>query len=305
MRFVVTGAGGFLGSNVVRHLLAHTYHEVLAVTSKSPSELQRLLDLVPVTSSMPDTTPQCLSPADLISQGALVPGDVVVNAAFPWNRGGQAMASGLKFAMATYRLAAEQQVRSFLNVSSQSVYSQARDEPAHEGSTVECDTPYSTAKYALELASAEVIGPDRVSNLRLSSLIGVGYEIRVVNRLIQQVIDRTPLVVKGGGQSFDFMDVRDAAQALVTVGETGILPGSEVLNIGASNLLTLSEMVRVITEVAEEELGMTPEVHWTEDNEDHRRLALDTSLLKLKYGFEPAVSFEESVRAIMRSKVSA
>ena len=47
MRFVVTGAGGFLGSSLVRELLAETDHDVVAVSSQTDDELTALLERAP------------------------------------------------------------------------------------------------------------------------------------------------------------------------------------------------------------------------------------------------------------------
>ena len=47
MRFVVTGAGGFLGSSVVRELLTETDHDVVAVSSQTDGELAAQLERAP------------------------------------------------------------------------------------------------------------------------------------------------------------------------------------------------------------------------------------------------------------------
>ncbi|MFP3340609.1 hypothetical protein R0J91_21705, partial [Micrococcus sp. SIMBA_131] len=77
---------------------------------------------------------------------------------------------------------------SFVNVPSQSAYSQARTEPADEGSPTECDTPYSTGKYAMELAAELVLAPQALVNARMSSLIGPGYDVRIGRRFIARFL---------------------------------------------------------------------------------------------------------------------
>ena len=304
MRFVVTGAGGFLGSNLVRILLTESPHEVLAVSSKTPDQLS---DLIALQADDPSRWPERLRTVKHggeMDAETLDSRDVVVSAAFPWNRGGESMARGLEFLMDLYRSAARAQVRTFVNISSQSVYSQARTVAATEKSIVDCSTPYATAKYAIELAGEALLPRGVLINARMSSLIGVGYDIRVVNRLVDQIVRGEVLRIKGGDQAFDFMDVRDAARALIAVGERGAQPGGQVLNVGAGNELRLKNMVEVIVRVARRDFGIAAKVEWLPGGDDNRTLGLDASLLERLYGFHTAVTFEDSVRTIMQARLS-
>lgn len=296
MRFIVTGAGGFLGSNVIHELLANSFDEVVAVTSKTEDDFASLLRQIDGGDATHEGRLTVIEPADLVSGEVLRSTDVVIGSAFPWNRGGRAMAKGLGFLFDLYEAAAQAKVRTFVNVSSQSVYSQQRTTPAHEQSDVECYSPYSTAKYAIELAGRAILPGGTLINARMSSLIGPGYDIRIVNRFIKNVLDGKPIVVQGGDQSFDFMDVRDAARALVTLGREGYLDGCQVVNVGASRQLSLVEIVETIVGVLEDE-DLAPEVQWSV-GDDNRSLGLDSSLFREAYGFEANYSFEDSVRSI-------
>lgn len=297
MRFVVTGAGGFLGSSLVRELLSTTDHDVVAVTSQTDAELKALLEQrpYPALSREPDVH----SREALLAPGFLRDGDVVVNCAFPWNRGGTAMAQGLEYLVRLFDAASAVSLHSFVNVSSQSVYSQSRTEAAGEDSPLECDTPYATGKYAMELAAGLVLPPSVLVNARMSSLIGVGYDIRIVNRFITKFLAGDTVTIQGGEQTFDFMDVRDAARALIAVGIAGPPSGSSALNIGSNNPLTLKEIAQTVADVVRAETGLPAEIAWEPSAGDGRTLGLDSSFLRQHYEFVPDHSLETSARHIL------
>lgn len=303
MRFVVTGAGGFLGSTLVRELLSTTDHEVVAVSSQGPAEMKELLERHPFPRL--SRTPHVHAREELLQEGFLRSGDVVVNCAFPWNRGGTAMAQGLEYLTRLFKAASSADLHSFVNVSSQSVYSQARTEPADEDSPIECDTPYSTGKYAMELAAALVLSPQVLVNARMSSLIGVGYDVRIVNRFIKTFLAGDTVTIQGGEQTFDFMDVRDAARALIAVALAGPPEGSTALNIGSNNPLTLKEIAETVADVVRAEIGLPAEISWEAPAGDDRTLGLDSGLLHRHYGFTSRHSLDDTARLILEALTAA
>ncbi|MGW9716036.1 NAD-dependent epimerase/dehydratase family protein [Micrococcus aloeverae] len=302
MRFVVTGAGGFLGSSVVRELLAETDHDVVAVSSQTDGELAAQLERAPYPALR--RFPQVHPRTRLLEEGFLRDGDIVINCAFPWNRGGRAMADGLEYLTRLFQSAHAVDLRTFVNVSSQSVYSQARSEPAAEDSPIECDTPYSTGKYAMELAAELVLSPEVLVNARMSSLIGPGYDVRIVNRFIARFLADEPVSIQGGDQVFDFMDVRDAARALIAVALAGPPKGSAALNIGSGAPRTLRDIAQTVADVVRTHTGHDPRIAWEPSAGDDRTLGLDSGLLLREYGFAPRHTLEDSASSILQAMTS-
>lgn len=302
MRFVVTGAGGFLGSSLVRELLAETDHDVVAVSSQTDDELTALLERAPYPALR--RSPQVHPRQRLLESGFLRDGDIVVNCAFPWNRGGRAMADGLEYLIGLFRAASAVDLHCFVNVSSQSVYSQARTEAAHEGSPIECDTPYSTGKYAMELAAGLVLPPEVLVNARMSSLIGPGYDVRIVNRFIARFLADEAVTIQGGDQMFDFMDVRDAARALIAVGVAGPPFGSAALNVGSDDPRTLRDIAQTVADVVRSHTDHAPRIAWEPSAGDDRTLGLDSGLLRRDYGFAPRHTLEDSALSILQGMTS-
>ncbi|RDB63924.1 hypothetical protein C1878_03820 [Gordonibacter sp. 28C] len=207
MRVILTGAGGFLGTEVLRQLKDRQDVTVIAVSSK-PS-LAASEELEGITLVAPDR---------LLGEPTLMrDADVLLNCAFPRGADGESLASGMKFLDGLFSGAAQADVRAVVNVSSQSVYSQHRVEPADEQTPLCLESKYAVAKYASELMLGAHCSDIPHTNIRMASLIGPGFDERVVNKMARKALLGDDLAVAENGSRFGFLDVRDAANALLTL----------------------------------------------------------------------------------------
>lgn len=308
MRCVVTGAGGFLGSALVRRLASGGCGEVIACTSQRENMKQR------VTAASLTNVSIVSREALLEGTGLLEEGDVLVNCAFPRStQDGRDVARGLSYIARLLTLARAAGCR-VVNVSSQSVYDPHRTAPATETDEPCPTSAYAVGKYAVELmVEAQIVSGRRV-NVRLASLIGPGFDARLVNRFVHEVIRGNDLqIVAGGTQGgvYDFMDVRDAAEGLATLVES---PGDwePVYNLGSSQPATLEAIARrvVARGVA---LGVPPVrvvVQGAADGDARSsgRLpvnsSLDVSLFTRSFGWAPGHSLDDTISDIFASCVA-
>ena len=115
MIIAITGARGFLGKYLLNKV-RETQHVVYALTSK-PNEIVSEGKVIPIHKDKYIDVPW-----EEI--------DVLINCAFPRNTDGIMMADGLRYIQNVLLFAVEQGVKSVINISSQSVYSQKRKEAA-------------------------------------------------------------------------------------------------------------------------------------------------------------------------------
>lgn len=300
MRFLVTGAGGFLGSNVVRTLLDRD-HEVLALSSQAPEDIISRIGRGGGHSEIEHRRLEVAGNELLLDHTSLKGCDAVVNCAFPWNRDGLEMATGLEFHRNLVEVVDQSNIPTFVNVSSQSVYPSNRRTPATEKDPVNCHSPYTTAKYALELLTLAVLGEQRTLNARVSSLIGVGYDIRLVNRFVLSALQSRPIVIKGGEQLLDYMDVRDGANALSLLGEGGVIDRQNTINVGAGRPLRLLEIACRVRDVVEQETGLNISLEVEGDTSPQTNSALDCTSLEKLYGFRASIPIDSTIRWILEA----
>ncbi len=205
MTILLTGAGGFLGKHLLEVLLSQTDHSVIVLTSQG----KNLCGMFPAEENR-----LTVVPTEQFTSLPFAEIDVLVNCAFPRNEDGTKMAEGLRFIAEILNAAVDGGVGAVINISSQSVYSQQRTEPAAEDTPLNLEGKYAVGKYAAELLTNTLCAAIPHTNLRLASLIGAGFDQRVPNKLIAKALAGEELKVLTGPQYYGFLDVRDAADAI-------------------------------------------------------------------------------------------
>lgn len=290
---VLTGASGFLGRNLLP-ALAGDGARIIAVTSKSENELLNLCSL-----KSKNALRDVCSPRDRQSiSRALRRADFLINCAFPRSSEGTELAIGLEFTSWLFEEAASQGARAVVNISSQSVYSQHRTEPATEETPVCPESSYAVAKYATELMLNTSCKSIPHTSIRLASLIGPGFDQRVVNKMIKYALGDGKITVTNEGQSFGYLDVYDACTALISLLEYDSAFWPSVFNIGVKNTYSTLEIANTIERVFKD-FQKDIIVEMTGSNLSHMSSCLDSSAFCFAIGWKPSKTLEESVRQII------
>lgn len=285
-RIVVSGASGFLGSNIIRKA-REAEIEVVAVTGRGESRLG-------VTA---------VNTGAFLSDGyPLGKEDVFINCLFPTNADGCKMAEGLEKVYQMIDMAHESGVGAFINISSQSVYPSKRTAPAREGDALSLETPYAVGKYSSEAFVNRVFSDRPHTNIRMASLLGVGYDQRIVNRMIMQALKGERLKVVGGMQRYGFLDVRDAAAGLVKLAASEPASWREIYNLGRNDSCTLIDVAECVVAQMKRQAHMDA-AYTVEEGQDNRNSAIDASLFMRDFDWTPAITLPETTAAILCSKL--
>jgi nucleoside-diphosphate-sugar epimerase len=121
MKILISGAGGFLGTEIVSQLAEKENVQLVALTSQEKRLREKVGDSRNVT--VFDRNSVFESDFDFSDT------DLLINCAFPRNADGIAMADGLRYVERLLEAAVAGGVKSVINISSQSVYSQVREQP--------------------------------------------------------------------------------------------------------------------------------------------------------------------------------
>ena len=260
MKALVTGAGGFVGANLVRALLADG-HDVVAWVRPGGDDW-RLEDLAADL----EVVPIDLLDADAIATGvARARPDWVfhlaAHGAYSWQSDGERiMQTNL---VATVRLLAacrEHGFAAFVHAGSSSEYG-GKDHAPNEREWVEPNSAYATMKAAATLHCRSVAQRDalHVVTLRLYSVFGPWEE---PGRLMPTLVARgfagelPPLVSPDTPR--DFVSARDVVGAFLAAARRDDVPRGAVFNIGSGRQTALRDVV----EVARATLGIATEPSW-------------------------------------------
>jgi dTDP-glucose 4,6-dehydratase len=256
---LVTGGAGFISSNFIRHLLAHTPYEVVSVDALTyAGNLENLADVM--GHERLSFVHGDIRDADLVAK-VVAEVDVIVNAAAESHveksiaEGGSEFVTtnveGTQILLDAIRRAP---VERFILISSSEVYGTAEYAPMDERHPLNPRSPYAATK----------AGGDR---LAYSYFVTYGLPIvivrpfnnygprqhpeKVVPRFVTQALTGEPLTVHGDGHaSRDWLYVEDDAEAIVAVIEAdlGALAG-EVVNVATGVDISVSEVADAVLAV--------------------------------------------------------
>ena len=292
-KIVITGASGFLGRNLLLRLKGESGCETAALSSCA-EELRKKFSALNI---------RFFPREELLGTGAgdLLKDAVVIHCAFPRNQIGSEMADGLHYTESVFRAARDHGAGAVINISSQSVYSQKRTEEADEESPLSLESPYAVGKYASELLLDSFFKGSGVhfTSLRMASLIGPGFDQRIVNRFVKTMLEGKAVTVVREEKRFGFLDVEDAVSAVLSLVQCDSASWRPVYTVGNGKAYTVLEIYEnTVSILGRYGVEILPPV-FTEGTEvsttqvSYGRLNRDT-------GFEPAFSLSESIEKIVK-----
>ena len=296
-RVLVTGGAGFIGTHLVRRLVAAGADVTVVDDLSAPSAQPVPAGVTWHRLRLPDPRLRALMTEGRFARvfhlagAAYVPpsledpsADLDNNAAVPLDVL-EAIRRGSPATPVVY-------------TSSAAVYGSPTVLPITEETPIVPVSPYGVSKYAAEqyVALYARLHGLRTASLRLFSVFGPGQRKQVVFDLLAKLAaDPDRLEVIGAGTEMrDFIFVDDVVAAALTVMERGPMAG-EVYNVASGTGLTIRDLVAHVVAV----LGLAPAVRYTGEVRPGDALHWVGDISRLRaLGFAPAVSVEAGVRRI-------
>ncbi|NLW51631.1 MAG: SDR family oxidoreductase [Candidatus Brocadiaceae bacterium] len=298
--FTVTGGAGFIGSNIVRRLVAdgHVVRVVDDLSTGRRENLDGLEGRIAVHEG------SILDPALLA--GACTGADCVIHQAALASVVGSVRdpvatnAVNVDGTLNVLVAARDAGVRRVVYASSSAVYGDTPPLPKDETMAPCPQSPYAVSKLAGEhycRAFTHVYGLETVS-LRYFNVYGPRQDpssqyAAVIPIFIRRLLAGEPVTVYGDGeQSRDFVFVEDVAAANLAAAQAPDAAGA-VVNIGSGERRTLNDLIAVLHDLTGEH---TPPRYTAAQPGDVKHSQADISLARRIIGYEPQVDFAEGIR---------
>jgi len=293
---LVTGGGGFIGSNVVRLLHDDGLHvRVLDdLSSGNRENLDGLENVDVVTGDVRDSDllTEVMDGVDVVFHLAASVGNAR-SIEHPVDDS-EINAIGTLRVLEAMRGAG---ARKIVYSSSAGIFGELRHLPIREDHPLEPASPYGVSKLAGEkmcLAYAQLYDLEAVC-LRYFNVYGVNQRYDAYGNVIpifaHRLLSGMPLIVfSGGEQTRDFVNVRDVARANVGAARATGLSGA--FNVASATSVTINHLVDLLGATA----GIDPEVEYAPPRAgDVRDSLADISAARDAFAYEPEVSLEEGL----------
>ena len=296
MRYVVTGAAGFIGSQLLRALIERGHDAVgwdAFTDYYDPALKQENVRGLPVERIDIAADELDLSGIDGVFHLAGQPGVSSFGDVFPVYVRQNVLASERLFAAA-----AAARARTVF-ASSSSIYGDAESYPTREDTIPRPISPYGITKLACEHlghAYRREFGLDHVV-IRYFTIFGPRQRPDMaLAKIVACLADGRPFELHGdGSQSRSFTYVDDAVEATILAMERG--SAGDVFNVGGGEEVSMREAIEILAAVAGHQLELVPAPR---RQGDQARTLADTTRIREKTGWEPRTPFVEGLEAQWR-----
>jgi len=304
MRFLITGAAGFLGSGLANRLAAEG-HTVLGVDDLSTGDPKALNSGVQFTRGDVNDRPKLwtlMQGVDCVYHLAarvIVPESVLYPREY-----NQVNVGGTVTLMEAMR---DVGVRRVVFISSGTVYGNQSVQPVKENAIPNPRSPYAVSKLAAEYYTKTIgalWGIETVC-LRVFNAYGPGQHHPPVHTpaipsFLRQAWENGTIVIHGNGeQTRDYVYVDDVVNAMAAA---SVAPDVNTLtiNVGSGSEVSVRDLAKMVAEVT----GGNPEIVYNPRNEGGlSTLCADLTLAKEKLGYQPKTSLLEGLKTTLEREI--
>lgn len=286
---IITGAGGLVATELIFRLLnqtdAHLYllSTHVDIIGERYKEYENRVDCFTLQSF-----------ADFTNK-TKVKYDYCIHTAFSRTSSGNQIVASIDYQRALLFLLKELDLGVFVNISSQSVYGKISKPLWTENAPLDPDHLYAMGKYFSEVLTQQILEGSNIkwTNVRLCS---VCEKARFVRVFVQNVIDANPILLTAPDQQCSFIDVQDAADALIAfIKHADNIHLHSVYNLGSNIINTVGEIAYLVKSIAEKKYGIRNVSIVEQRADNHSCVGMDATLFMRTFVWRPCRNMEDMI----------
>lgn len=293
---LITGAGGFLGGELIEQLSQKANYKIIALTSNKDKVMTRFSNIDNLECFNIEEWKRGVLPLSEI--------DTLIHCAFARGyRLTQEIAESLQFTNELFRTAFEKKVLNIINISSQAVYGKTNKPLWEEKTPVAPESVYGISKYASELLGNNISimsgNQTKSTNLRLASLTGgkEGLKLEVISKFVDKALKSETIKIIGGKQIFSYIDVRDAAAGIISLLSINSKEWKNVYNLGSNKRYCIVDIARLVAEVAKEYTNNSVSIQ-IEYKDIYLDVGMDASLFYQDTQWRPQHEMRDTIKTL-------
>lgn len=292
---IITGASGLVATELALHLLDKT-DSFLYLLSTHPEKVQARYSQKEYAGRVLCLTLDAFSSFALTHPATF---EACIHTAFARTSQGRSLVQSLEYLRQLLSLLQQLDVRTFANISSQSVYGSQQAPLWKETTPPDPSYLYAMGKYASEVITELALGNKGIkwTNIRLCSVCENARFIRI---FVQNALNGEPIRLTAPNQQCSFIDVRDVADALLSfiARMNGIKP-LPAYNLGTSHVHTIAEIATIVKRIGEENYGL-PNISIIKEKESCMQpfCGMDASLFMKTFDWKPNFNMDRMVESL-------
>ncbi|MBN1805926.1 MAG: NAD-dependent epimerase/dehydratase family protein [Sedimentisphaerales bacterium] len=296
---LITGAGGYLGRNLIKKLAEMEKYEVYALDIDK-SSIQSLFSSI--------NGVKCFDLLD-IRTGHLSLGlvDTMIHCAFARpHRSDQEIAESLQFTNEIIMQATMNQIQAIINISSQSVYGLSREPLWTEDLPAAPETVYAQAKHASEIITTNANKINKqtcTTSLRMAALSG-GQEGLLANdclsKFVLQALKGETIKIVGGNQRLEWLDVRDAVNSIIFCLKTNPHDWKPIYNVGTGKSYNIIDIGKITLDIASKYDCTDISKIVTEPKDIRMKFGMDNNRFKNDFGWSASYDIPDIIDSLFK-----
>lgn len=300
-KVLITGAGGFIGSNMVKFLLNNTDYIIYGIDNfkNGKSNKDFIENLISDRFIFYDSD---FTNFNFINKNIEIVFHFAANPSVEYSvkEPLETNENNLTKTLELLKLCTKHNVKKFIFSSTCAVYGDTKIFPTKESDPIEVKSPYAVQKYCIEQYLkiwSELYGMDTIS-LRYFNVYGpnqyaTNAYANVICAWMRGFVENTEIRLDDSGlQSRSFVYVEDVCMANYIVAKSPLKFNGDVFNVSNEKTYTLLDIKKLMKEIT----GGNPKINNAPKRKgDIFKTEAYTGKLK-KYGFSPKYGIEEGIR---------
>ena len=289
-RILVTGASGFLGSNLIARFLEMGNIEVIAILGRPEDK----------ANSLPQGKNITVYPCSELFTTDFGHVDTLIHTAFSRGDNLPGLTASIDFTERIIELVNNQDIDSLLNISSQGLYKGLKPgERVTEDGPIGPNTAYGIAKWAVE-NMLKIGCKKHYTSIRMASLSA---NARFLGFFVDSVIAHKEIMITAPRQYASIMDVSDAVEGIISIEGIPISQREDVYNLGPEAQYSILDYAQKVNETGRA-LGYASTRIVIEDSGKEFAICMDCSRLRVQTGWTCSVDDEMIIRKLFEIKLN-
>lgn len=298
---IITGANGLVATELTLQLLKQTDSFLFLLSTHVEILLERYSGY---SNRIRCFTLQTFSEF-LKKESERISFDICIHTAFSRSANGHLIVESLNYQQELIGLLKCSTLKTFINVSSQSVYGKMSVPLWKENTPLEPDYLYAMGKYSSEVITRLMLMTTGIkwTNIRLCSVMGNARFVRV---FVQNAIEGKAIHLTAPDQHCSFIDVRDVAHALHSLIENvDTIALEKTYNLSANLVCSIGKIAQRVKEIGEEIYGISNVIITESESDNHNRIGMDASLFMQTFNWKPQYGINEMIKSVYEELIKA